>query len=92
MNILEKNQKTITKEYCCINQPNNILIHGIIDYDENEGENEKYDINGTRPGHGCEYIKYKMCLSMMTVVCSKQHLSNIWSWIYEKVKQHWSWV
>ena len=22
----------------------------------------------------------------------KQHLSNIWSSIYEKVKQHWDWV
>ena len=22
----------------------------------------------------------------------KQHLSNIWSSVYEKVKQHWDWV
>ena len=25
----------------------------------------------------------------MMFVCIKQHLSNVWSWIYEKVKQHW---
>ena len=34
----------------------------------------------------------KMCLSMMMVMCNKQHLSNIWSWIYGQVKQHWGWV
>ena len=26
------------------------------------------------------------------VICIKQHLSNIWSSIHEKVKQHWGWV
>ena len=26
---------------------------------------------------------------MMMVTRNKQHLSNIWSWIHEKVKQHW---
>ena len=30
-----------------------------------------------------------MCLSIMMVVCIKQHLSNIWNSIHEKVKQHW---
>ena len=29
---------------------------------------------------------------MMMVICIKQHLSNIWSSIHEKVKQHWGWV
>ena len=27
----------------------------------------------------------------MLVICLKQHLSNIWSSIHEKVKQRWSW-
>ena len=35
----------------------------------------RYDIN--RPRHGYEYTEYKMCLSMMMVMCNKQHLSNI---------------
>ena len=26
------------------------------------------------------------------VICIKQHLSNIWSSIHEKAKQHWGWV
>ena len=28
----------------------------------------------------------------MIVICIKQHLSNIWSLIHEKVKQHCEWV
>ena len=44
-----------------------------------------YDINlGTRKNrprsrHGHEYSKYKKFLSMMMLICIKQHLSNIWS-------------
>ena len=54
----------------------------MINYNENQGENEKqthhkYDINKTKERHGNEYTKYKMCLSMMMVMCNKQHLSNI---------------
>ena len=30
-----------------------------------------------------------MCLIIMMVICIKQHLSNIWSSIHGKVKQHW---
>ena len=33
-----------------------------------------------------------MCLSIMTAICTKQHLSNFWSSIHEKVKQHWGWA
>ena len=44
------------------------------------------DINRIRPRHGYKYTKYKMCLNMMMVMCCKQYLSNIWSWIHEKVK------
>ena len=33
-----------------------------------------------------------MCLSVMMVICNKQHLSNIFGLIQEKVKQHWGWV
>ena len=37
----------------------------------------RYDINRTRPRRDYEYKKYKMCLSVMMVMCNKQHLSNI---------------
>ena len=53
-----------------------------------KNRSNRYDINRTRPKHGYKYTKYKICLSMKTV-CNKQHLSNIWSWIHEKEKQHW---
>ena len=33
--------------------------------------------NRLRPSHGYKYTKYKMWLSIMMVVCIKQHLSNI---------------
>ena len=45
----------------------------------------RYDINWPRPNHGHKYTKYKMCLSIMMATCIKQHLSNIWSSIHEKV-------
>ena len=28
----------------------------------------------------------------MMLICIKQHISNIWSSIHKKVKQHWGWV
>ena len=37
----------------------------------------RYDIHRTRPRHGHKYTKYKICLSMMMIMCKKQHLSNI---------------
>ena len=53
----------------------------------------RYDINRTKPRHCYEYIEYKVFLSIiMVVMCNKQHLSNIWSWIHEKFKQYWGWV
>ena len=45
----------------------------------------RYNINRPRPSHGHKYTKYKMCLSIMIATCIKQHLSNIWSSIHEKV-------
>ena len=47
---------------------------------------QTYDINRPGPLHGHKYPKYKICLSLMTVTCIKQHLSNILSSIHEKVK------
>ena len=50
------------------------------------------DITSPRPRYGHKYTIYKMCLSLMMAIRFKQHLSNIWSSIYEKIKQHWGWV
>ena len=49
-------------------------------------------INRLMPRYGHKYTKNKMRLSIMTVICIKQHLSNIWSWTHAKVKQRWGWV
>ena len=52
----------------------------------------RYYINRPKPRHGHKYTKYKICLSIIMVLCIEQHLSNICSSIHEKVKQHWGWV
>ena len=57
-----------------------------------KNRSNRYDINRPRLKHDHKYTKYKTCLSIMMVICIKQHLSNIWSSIHEKVKQHWGWV
>ena len=57
-----------------------------------KNRSHRYGINRPRPRYGHKYTKYKMGLSIMMVICNKQHLSNIWSSIHDKVKQQWSWV
>ena len=42
-----------------------------------KSRSHRYDINRPRPGHLHKYTKYKMRLSIMMVICIKQHLSNI---------------
>ena len=41
------------------------------------GLHHRYSMNRTRPRHGHKFTKHKICLSMMMVLCNKQHLSNI---------------
>ena len=52
----------------------------------------RYDINRPRSRNEHKYNGYKKCLIIIMLLCTKQHLSNIWSSIHEKVKQHWGWV
>ena len=47
-------------------------------------------LNRPRPRHRHKYTKYKIFFHVMMVICIKQHLSNIWSSVHEKVKQHWA--
>ena len=49
-------------------------------------DSRKYGINRHRCRHGYKYSKYMTRLSMMMLICIKQHLSNIWSSDYENVK------
>ena len=54
-----------------------------------KNRSHRYDIDRPRSRHGDKYSKNKKCLSMIMLICIKQHLSNIWSLIHEKIKQHW---
>ena len=56
-----------------------------------KNKSHRYDINRPRSRHGHKYSKYKKCLTMMMLICIKQHLSNIYSSIHEKVKQISGW-
>ena len=90
-----KNNRTYSKE----KQKNkNSCIHEIIQLIiikmkmKMKNRSPRYDINRSRSRHGHKYSKYKKCLSVMMLICIKQHLSNIWNSIHENVKQHWGWV
>ena len=41
-----------------------------------KNRSQRYDINRSRSRHEHKYSKYKKCLSMMMLICVKQHLSN----------------
>ena len=68
----------------------------MINNNENEDENEKrshrYDKNKPWFRNEHKYSKYKNCLTIMMLICIKQHLNNIWSSIHERVQQRWGWV
>ena len=44
-----------------------------------------YDKNRPKSRHGDKYSKYRRCLSIVMLICIKQHLSNIWSSIIKKL-------
>ena len=50
-----------------------------------KSRSHRYDMNKPRSRHEHKYSKYHKCFSMMMLICTKQHLSNIWSSIHEKV-------
>ena len=43
----------------------------------------RYDINRPTPRYRRKYTKYKTFLSMMIVICIKQHQSNIWVKVFK---------
>ena len=38
-----------------------------------KNRSQRYNIYRRRPRHGHKYTKYKVCLSIMMVICIKQH-------------------
>ena len=53
-----------------------------------KNKSHRYNVNKHRCRHGHKYSKYKKYLRMMILLSIKQHLSNIWSSIHEKVKEN----
>ena len=53
---------------------------------KNEICKQRYDINRPRPIDGPKYTKYKMCPSIMMVICIKQLLSNILVQLRKKLR------
>ena len=86
-NILKNQQKD---KYVCLHEIIQLIIMKMKM--KMKTRTHRYYIN--RPGtkDGLKFSKYKKCHTMMILRHIKQDLSNIWSSIREKVKQHWSWV
>ena len=60
-----------------------------------KNRSDRYHKNRLRARHEHKYSEQKKCLTMMMLTYDliyMQDLSNIWSSIHEKVKQHWNWV
>ena len=53
-----------------------------------KNRSHRYDINRPKSRRGHKYSKCKKCVSMIMLLCIKEHLSNTWTWIHENVKQH----
>ena len=85
--ILENKQKN---KHVCIHEIMQIIIMKMKT--KVKRDSRKYSINRPRSRHGHKYSKYRKRLSMIMLICIKQHLSNIWSSVYEIVKQQWGWV
>ena len=63
-----------------------------INHNENEDENDKrsyrYNMNRAKSRLGHKYSNIKRVLLRLWLWI-KQHPSNVWSWIYGKVKHRW---
>ena len=55
--------------------------------DTKNPRSQRYSMNRPRSVHEHKYSKYKKCLSIMMLLCIKQHLNNIWNSVHEKVRQ-----
>ena len=85
--ILKNEQKN---KHACIHEIMQLIITG--KKTKMEIDSRKYETNRHRCRHGHKYSKHMNCLSMMILICIKQHLSNIWSSVHKNVKQHSGWV
>ena len=82
--------KKCAKKQVCLFVYFNEIILLIIMKVKKKNRSHKYDINRPTSRHGLTYTnKHKKCLSILMLICIKQHPINTWGSIYEKVKKHW---
>ena len=82
--------KECAKKQVCLFVCFNEIVWLIIMKVKNKNRSHKCDINRPTSRHGLTYNnKHKKCLSMMMLLCIKQHPTNTWGSIHEKVKEHW---
>ena len=84
-------KKRKQKKCGCIHEIIRLIIMN-IEKIKKKNVSHWYVVNRPLSKHGLKYSRYKTCLSMIVLICNQQHLSNIWSSIHEKLKQHWGWV
>ena len=71
----------------------NEIIWLIIMKVKKKSRSHKYHINRRTSRHWLTYTnKHKKCLSMMMLICIKQHPTNTWGSVYEKFQEHWGYV
>ena len=68
--------------YVCIHEVMRVIVMKMKMKMKNKSR--RYDKNSL--DKYTNIVKYRKCLSMMKLLYIKQHLSNIWSSIHEKVK------
>ena len=82
--------KKCAKKQVCLFVYFNEIIWLIIMKVKKKSRSHKYHINRRTSRHWLTYTnKHKKFLSMMMLICIKQHPTNTWGSIYEKVKEHW---
>ena len=57
-----------------------------------KNRSHRRDIKRPTSKHAYKHSTSKKCLSMIMVICIKEHLSNIWSSVHEEIEQHQGWV
>ena len=57
-----------------------------------KNRSHRHDIKRPTSKHAYKHSTSKKCLSMIMVICIKEHLSNIWSSVHEEMEQHQGWV
>ena len=82
--------KKLSRKQVCLFIYFNEIIWLILVKVKKKSRSHKCDINRPMSRYGLTYTnKHKKCLSMMMLICIKEHPTNTWGSIYENVREHW---